>query len=82
MGTGSGFSLTPCSAETCSSLFLTNGIYTEQSELPGAKQTPFTRTIQAIDISVDDMRIVSKVSWSFHEIPYSVIVTSHLTPWQ
>jgi len=78
--------LVPCSGETCSPLYLTNGIYTTQSEISGAELTSFTRTIQAVDVStggdVRDVRIVSRVSWSFHETPYIVTVTSHLTPWQ
>lgn len=82
MGTGGGFSLLPCSGGSCVPLYLANGIYTEQSGIVGAVQTPFTRTIQAIDASPSDERIVSTVSWSFHGSPYAVTVTSHLTPWQ
>lgn len=82
MGSGSGFALLPCSGGTCSPLYLTNGIYTIRSDIAGAKQTPFTRTVQAIDVSTGDERIVSKVSWTFHETPYTVTITSHLTPWQ
>ncbi len=83
MGSGSGFSLVPCSGDSCPPLYLTqlsNGTYgyTEQ----GGTATPFTRTIQAIDVSESDERIVSKVSWSFHNIPYSVTVTDNLTSWQ
>ena len=44
--------------------------------------TLFTRTIQMVDVTATDERIISKVSWSFHGAPYSVTVTSHLTPWQ
>lgn len=82
MGTGSGFSLQSCSGAACTPLYLANGIYTQQSEIAGAVRTPFTRTIQAITASANDERIVSTVSWSFHDIPYSVTVTDHLTPWQ
>ena len=82
MGTGSGFSLEPCSGGSCTPLYLTNGVYSQQSGIAGAVQTPFTRTIQAIDVSGTDERIVSTVSWSFHGIPYSVTVTDHLTSWQ
>ena len=82
MGTGSGFSLQPCSGESCTPLYLANGIYTQQSDLGGAVRTPFTRTIQAVDVSASDERIVSTVSWSFHGSPYAVTITSHLTPWQ
>ncbi|MDE1919160.1 MAG: hypothetical protein KGH56_00475 [Patescibacteria group bacterium] len=82
MGTGSGFSLQPCSGGACVPLYLVNGVYSEQSGIAGAVQTPFTRTIRAVDVSGTDERIVSTVSWSFHGISYSVTVTDHLTPWQ
>ena len=82
MGTGSGLSLQSCSSAACSPLYLANGIYTQQSGIVGAVETPFTRTIQAVDISATDERIVSTVSWRYHDIPYSVTVYDHLTPWQ
>lgn len=82
MGTGSGFSLVPCSGASCEPLYLTNGLYTQQSGLGGAVKTSFTRTIQAVDVAADDERIVSKVSWSFHGFPYTITITDHLTPWQ
>lgn len=82
MGSGDGLALLPCSGDACSPLYLTNGIYTIQSGIAGAKRTSFTRTVQAIDASIGDERIVSKVSWTFHETPYAVTVVSHLTPWQ
>ena len=82
MGTGSGFSLQPCIGGACTPLYVANGIYTQQSNIPGAVQTPFTRTIQAIDVSANDERIVSTVSWSYHGVPYAVTVYDHLTPWQ
>ena len=47
--------------------------------------TKFSRTVQVVDASpagITDVRIVSTVSWSFHGIPYSVIINDHLTPWQ
>lgn len=83
MGSGSGFSLVSCLGDSCPPLYLTqlsNGAYgyTQQE----GTATPFTRTIQAIDISSSDERIVSKVSWRFHDILYSVTVTDNLTPWQ
>lgn len=81
MGTGSGFALAPCSGASCTPLYLSNGVYTEQSP-PAAVLTPFTRTIQVVTISASDVRVVSTVSWSFHSSPYMVSVTDHLTPWQ
>lgn len=79
MGYGSGFSLIGCSGPSCDPLYLSNTIYTVQQI--GVK-TPFTRTVQAFDVSANDERIVSTVSWSYHNIPYSVTVSNHLTPWQ
>jgi len=86
--------LQPCSGGTCTPLYLTNcantpsgrvctppNIYTQQN-LGGSIATPFTRTIQAFDVSATDERIISTVSWSFHGTPYSVTVYDHLTPWQ
>ncbi len=47
------------------------------------KGTLFTRTIKAVDgVSLNDEKIISTVSWSFHGTPYTVTVTDHLTPWQ
>ena len=84
MGTGSDLALERCSMSgnpypVCAPLYLSNDIYTVQPI--GTKQV-FTRTIQAIDISATDERIISTVSWSFHETPYSVTIYDHLTPWQ
>lgn len=74
--------LTPCSGDTCTPLYLANGIYTQQSNLSGSTKTAFTRTIKAVTLSANEERIVSTVSWSFHGTPYSITVTDHLTPWQ
>lgn len=84
MGSGSGFSLVPCSGSSCTPLRLTelaDGTYGYTQE-SGGTATPFTRTIEAIDVSAVDERIVSTVSWSYHGVPYSVSATVHLTPWQ
>lgn len=56
-------------------------IYTQQSNIGGTR-TPFTRTIQAIGVSANEVRIVSIVSWNFHGTLYSVTVSTHLTSWQ
>lgn len=86
MGTGSGFSLQQCSGSSCTPLYLSNNIYTQQ--VLGTK-TPFTRTIQVLDIPgtegtplFPDKRIISTISWSYHTTSYSVTITDHLTPWQ
>ena len=81
MGTGSGSSLQPCSGSSCTPLYLASGVYTERTDLGGVV-TPFTRTIQAVDISPTDERIVSKVWWTSHGTTYTITVTDHLTPWQ
>ncbi|MSU74747.1 hypothetical protein EXS57_03150 [Candidatus Kaiserbacteria bacterium] len=52
-----------------------------QRNLSGTVQSPFTRTIQGIPISENEEKIVSTVSWTFHNIPYSVTVSDHLTAW-
>ncbi len=83
MGSGSGMSLSPCSGSSCVSLYVTqlsNGTYGYTQQ--GGTATPFTRTVQAIDVSSSDERIVSTVSWSFHGTLYSVTISDHLTPWQ
>lgn len=84
MGTGINVSLQQCSGSSCTPLYLANGIYTEQSGATGAVKTPFTRTIQVIDVphTDNDKKVVSTVSWLYHTTPYSVTITDHLTPWQ
>lgn len=79
MGYGSGLSLVGCSGSSCTPLYLSNTIYTIQQI---GIETPFTRTVQAFDVSANDERIVSTVSWSYHNTLYSVTVSNHLTPWQ
>ena len=85
--------LSPCPDNICTApLYLVNNgktnLYTQQNTL-GGTVTPFTRTIQSFNVPddesivlPDEVRIVSTVSWSFHNLPYSVTVTDHLTPWQ
>ncbi len=90
MGTGAGFSLTPCSptSNSCAPLHLTllaNGAYGYTQQ--GGVATSFTRTVQVLDVPATDAlyhdkRLVSTVSWTFHGSPYSVTITDHLTPWQ
>ncbi|MEK7126175.1 MAG: prepilin-type N-terminal cleavage/methylation domain-containing protein [Patescibacteria group bacterium] len=87
MGSGSGFSLQPCSGDSCGPLYLANGIYTQRIDIANSVKTAFTRTIQVVDIpntpgEYPDKRVVSIVSWSFHGIPRSVTVSDHITPWQ
>jgi len=81
MGTGGGFALAPCSGSACGILYLSGGLYTEQSS-GGATPTPFTRTIQATLVSAQDMHIVARVSWVSRGTAYTVSVADHLTPWQ
>ncbi|MBU6388705.1 prepilin-type N-terminal cleavage/methylation domain-containing protein [Patescibacteria group bacterium] len=87
MGVGSGFSLQPCTIGACAPLYLANnGTTNYYTTNPNASNliptTSFTRTVQVFDASAADERVVSTVSWSYHEIPYSVTVYDHLTPWQ
>lgn len=82
-----------CSGDSCAPLRITgcvNGdggivctspnIYTQN--VAEGIASPFTRTIQAVTISATEEKIVSTVSWNFHNIPYSVAVSDHLTAWQ
>ena len=80
MGYGSLYSLNAFSSPAPLYLQAPGDAYTQQSS--GATETPFTRTVQAFDVSANEVRIVSKVSWSFHSTDYSVTITDHLTPWQ
>lgn len=57
----------------------TNGIYTQQSI---GTQTQFKRTVKISDVPGNEERVVSTVTWSFHNMSYTVTVTDHLTPWQ
>lgn len=88
-GIGSTYSLQPCGDAThpaCTKLYLSNNIYTQQV---GGAEKPFTRTIQVVDIPgtegtplYPDKRVVSTVFWSYHSTSYSIVIDSHLTPWQ
>jgi len=75
--------LAHCSTSPCAKLHrtqLTNGTYgyTQQS---GGTETPFTRTIQILNLAASEEKIVSTVTWNFHNMPYTVTVIEHLTPW-
>lgn len=69
---------TGISTEEWNNLFSKGAYYAGLGGVP----IPFTRTIEAAAMSANDEKIVSTVSWSFHGIPHSVIITDHLTPWQ
>jgi len=75
--------LTQC-VGSCNPLYQTvgNGIYTLNSTISGAVQTPFTRSIQASAVTVADEQILVTVSWNFRGTPYFVNLRDHLTPWQ
>ncbi len=68
---------------TCTPLYLgqISGVYMYTQQNVGVK-TAFTRTIQMVGVTGTDVRIISRVSWSFHGTPYAVTITDHLTPWQ
>ncbi|MEK7101886.1 MAG: prepilin-type N-terminal cleavage/methylation domain-containing protein [Patescibacteria group bacterium] len=85
--------LVSCPSDTCDPLYLTNctnssgelsctppSIYTSQ-DLSGSVVSPFTRSIQGITITENEVKIVSTVSWNFHGTPYAVTVSDHLTAW-
>ena len=77
----SGGSLERCEAagHSCAPLHLAR-IYTQQDP-SGSVVSQFTRTIQGISLSPNEVKIVSTVSWNFHGTPYSVTVSDHLTSW-
>ncbi len=56
-------------------------IYTQLENLPRSVPSPFTRTIQGIIVTANEVKIVSTVSWNFHGTLYSVMVSNHLTSW-
>ena len=84
MGTGLNSSLQPCSGSSCGPLYLSNNIYTQQSGVTGSVLTTYYRTIQVLDVPLtdNDKKVVSTVSWLHHNLPYSVTVIDHLTPWK
>ena len=60
-------------------LYLSGDIYTQQAT---GTVTPFTRTIRSTAITASEQEVTSTVSWSFHGTPYSIVLVTHLTPWQ
>lgn len=44
--------------------------------------TPFSRSIQLVEVGSNEVRITASVSWTFHSTPYVVTITDHLTSWQ
>lgn len=91
MGYGNGSSLFQCTGAACKLYLLANGVYATNRSSQSGTVTSFSRTIQVTDVPgtsdvsgtpYPDKRVVSTVSWSFHNVSYSVTVTDHLTPWQ
>ena len=80
---GSSAPLTSCPGNVCTAplYLLSSGLYSQQN-LSGSTLTPFVRSVQAFDLSATEESIVTKVSWSYHSVPYSVTITEHLTAWQ
>ena len=81
-----GSALTPCgsgTAASCTPLYLANGLYTQQSTVTGAQETPYTRTVQVLTTGASyDVQVVSTVTWDFHGVQYSEKTTDQLTAWQ
>jgi hypothetical protein len=66
---------------SCARLYLNaSNIYTQKAS--GNTLTPFTRKVDIFDVTAGEVRVVAKVSWSFHGTPYAVTVTDHVTTWQ
>lgn len=73
--------LSSCPSGTCAPLYRApTNVYTQQSS--GNTKTIFTRTIQASAVSPTEERIISTVTWSFHNTNYTITTTDRLTPWQ
>lgn len=75
--------LSRCVGGVCTPLYIisSSGLYTQTGGV-GKVLQPYTRTVQAFDLTPTDLKVVSTVAWSFHGVPFSVSVTDHLTPWQ
>lgn len=58
-----------------------DGLYA-QRETDESAEAPFTRTIQVTEVSSTEIKVVSTVSWTFRNVPYSVTVSDHLTAWK
>lgn len=98
MGYGSSFALCATTAGVCGSgspaLYrLDDGRYATDRSSSLGTATPFSRTIQVVDIPgtadpaspeapYPDKRIVSIVSWNYHGVQHTVTVYDHLTRWQ
>jgi prepilin-type N-terminal cleavage/methylation domain-containing protein len=67
---------------TCAPLYLNaSHVYTQVAS--GNTKTPFTRKLDISQVgSGSEAKVVSKVSWNFHGVPYSVTITDHITAWQ
>lgn len=85
MGVGGSYSLERCASGACTPLYLvtlSNGTLGYSQQGGSGIVTPFTRQIQSIVTSPTEEHIISRVSWSFHGVPYVITVDDHLTSWQ
>lgn len=79
MGFGSDHALNLCNNGACPGLFLgANGRY----NLTGGVPTGFARSIQATQVSLNNLRVVVTVSWQNHGVTYQATAADNLTPWQ
>jgi len=67
--------VTSCSSGTCPEAVP----YNLNAPDPG---TLFTSTFQATAVPPNEEKIVSTVSWWFHDTQHTITITDHLTPWQ
>lgn len=58
-----------------------DGLYA-QRETEASRGAPFTRTVEVTEVSPEEIKVVSTVSWTFRNVPYSVTVSDHLTAWK
>lgn len=82
--------LSSCPSGVCPLLYIGSGggVNHYTTAVTGVA-TPFRRSIQVKDVLdstgvvvPNTVQAVSAVTWSFHNLPYTVTVTDYLTPWQ
>ena len=73
-------SLKICSLPCTTRLYLESGIY--RGTGTESTKTSFTRTIEVEPVSETEEHVVSTVSWSFHGVTHSVVISDYLMPWQ
>jgi type II secretory pathway pseudopilin PulG len=78
IGIGSGKALQVCpSVNSCPTLYLSGGQYT----LTASGAPLFTRSLRFYSFG-PEVEVVSTVSWTYHGVTNSIVLTDYLSPWQ